>query len=211
MKERLEEAECWVDLNGETTVMKGRSSVAMVLLLVGMGLMGCSSSSSSVVDDEADERPERARYGSLQTSGLEVEKVDLNGDDQPDQWIYRDDEGEIVRIERDLDFNGQIDMWKHYEGGELVEEEMSLDVHPSVDVVTFYREGRVVRQLMASQYDQTFPIEKIYDSEEQLLRVERDTSSNGQVDVWEYYEDGERARIGWDTTGDGQPDRFDRL
>ncbi len=198
-------------LRDRSTVMRGQVPVALMVALMGMALWGCSSSSSAVVDDGEPERPERARYHNLVTEGLEVEQTDLNGDDQPDQWVYRNDAGDVVRIERDMDFNGQVDMWQHFEGGEMVEEEMSLDVHPSVDVVSFYREGKLVRQLMASQYDETFPIEKIYDGNEELLRVERDSSSNGRVDVWEYYEGGERSRIGWDTTGDGQPDRFDRF
>ena len=65
--------------------------------------------------------------------------------------------------------------------------------------------------MLATGFDGTFAIQKFYDQNGQLLRVERDSSGDGAADVWEYFEKGERVRIGWDTTGDGQADTFDQL
>lgn len=188
-----------------------RMALAVVATLIAVLATGCSSSGETVDDDPTEaEKPERARYGNLETEGLDVEKVDLDGSDQPDQWTFSDEDGQVVRVERDMNFDGRVNLWEHYEHGELVEEEMSLDSADQVDVVVFYSDGEMTRQKMASGFDGTFAIEKIYDSGGELLRVERDTSSDGQVDVWDYYEDGHRVRIGWDTTGDGQPDTFEQ-
>ena len=42
--------------------------------------------------------------------------------------------------------------------------------------------------------------------EGQLIRKERDTTNNGQVDLWELYEDGKVVKAGRDTSGDGNID-----
>ncbi len=173
-------------------------------------IAGCASWGSEEDESTEESQLERARHGNLSDAGLEVDRADLNGDDRPDQWRYYDGD-RLVRVERDMNFDGDIDMWQHYnEEGELIEEEVALDRAGHVDVVAFYEDGRLRRQMMASGFDGSFPIERFYDNQERLLRVERDSSGDGQVDVWEYYDDGERQRIGWDTSGDGQPDTFDQ-
>lgn len=182
------------------------------LVVAGIAVLAACSSSGDPVEEEVVEepRPERARNANLSDDGMRVETVDLNGDNRPDQWLYFDGE-HLVRVERDMNFNGRVDMWQYFNSaGELVEEEMSLDPTDTVDVVIFYSNGKVTRKLMASEFDGSFPITKFYDGEERLLRVERDSTGDGQVDFWEYYEGGKRTRIGWDTSGDGQPDRFDQ-
>lgn len=195
--------------------MNGHNTTALqsilVLALVGALAVGCSSS-GDVVDDDLDpeELPERARYGNLSTSGLTVDKADLDGSGQPDQWTFRDASGGVVRVERDMNFDGRVDLWEYYEDGKLIEEEKSLDSADKVDAVVFYDNGQIRRQKMASGFDGTFAIEKFFGSDGELQRVERDTSNDGEVDTWAYYEDGERSRVGWDTTGDGQPDTFEQ-
>lgn len=194
---------------------RGRTWLATLVALFVVAALATGCASWRNGDDEVDvsDEPEdeRARHGNLVYDDFDVEKADLNGNDQPDQWTFYDEEGRIVRVERDMNFDGSVDMWQYYDAsGELIEEEMALGKSGNVDVVAFYSEGKVIRKLMASEFENTFPIEKFYDGQEQLLRVERDSSGNGSVDVWEYYQDGERQRIGWDTSGDGQPDSFDQ-
>lgn len=190
----------------------------LVIALIGAtflgGVVGCAGSKEAEVADEgpATLSGQRARGGNLSRAGLTPELADLNGDDTPDQWVLRDAQGRLVRVERDLSFNGQVDLWQHYnEAEEVIEEEMDLDLDGRIDMVTFYEKGKVTRRLLTMGFDGSFPIEKFYDSEERLLRVERDEDGDGRPNVWEYYENGEQARIGWDTTGDGQPDTFDQL
>jgi hypothetical protein len=189
-------------------------AVVVMVAVTAAGSIACGGSNG--VDDEVVTQeilPERARHNNLVQDGLTVEKADLNGDDRPDQWSFFDEAGTLVRVERDLNFNGQVDMWQYFdESGALIEEEMNLDASGAqVDVVAFYENGKVVRKIMGIGFDGSFPIEKFYDGQERVLRVERDSTGDGQVDVWEYFENGERRRVGWDTTGDGQPNRFDQL
>lgn len=185
------------------------ASCLVVIFAVGCAGDQQTNQVGESIDDE--ELPQRARNENLTYEELEVERVDLNGDDDPDQWTYSRD-GQTVRVERDMNFDGTMDVYQYYNSeGELIEEEMNLDHTTHIDVVAFYSDGQLERKELATEFDGSFPIEQFFNSEEELLRVERDSDGDGQVDVWEYYEDGERARIGWDSTGDGQPDTFNQL
>ena len=115
-------------------------------------------------------------------------------------------------VERDLNFDGQVDMWQ-YPGpdGTVSEEQMDIDLDGRVDVVVYYEAGVVTRTEMSINFAGYFSIVKYYDKRGHLLRVERDDDEDGLVDVWEYYEKERRVRIAWDENDDGQPDRFDTL
>lgn len=192
-----------------------------VVLLMGAGALGCGSDDAAARDMEAASKArtaaqesvgERQRFGNLSTQGLQVEKVDLNNDGKPDQFVYKTAQG-VARIERDMNFDGQIDLWQYFdEKGELVEEEMDLDFDGQIDLVAYYKDGVIERKAMSVAFGNVFSIVKFYDKDGNLLRVERDEDNDGVTDVWEYYnKDGRRERIGWDTNGDGMPDKFDQL
>lgn len=156
----------------------------------------------------------RARNGNLVRDGLNVVPMDLNRDDRPDQWTLTDAAGKTVRVERDLNFDGTVDIWQYPNPEapeDIVEEEMDLDKDGRVDVVAFYDSGVVIRKELALDFSGTFTVFKYYDAKGKLLRVEQDDDGDGQIDRWSYFEDGRRVRIGWDDDGDGQPDRFDQL
>ncbi|MFW5967636.1 MAG: hypothetical protein ACOCV2_08970 [Persicimonas sp.] len=215
-------------------MIRAAKSVAILLIvaLSLLGAVGCGGKKDEAErdsDEAADEQQQteagpfdpiseetlsegRARHGNLSTEEYEVEKLDLNDDDETDQWIYKTDEG-TVRIERDMNFDGSVDMWQHLdEEGDVVEEELDLDRNENVDVVAYYKDDTVRKKVVSVDFDEGFSIVKIYDKDGQLLRVERDEDGDGTPNVWEYYDDdGERERIGWDRTGDGKPDEFDNL
>lgn len=191
-----------------------------LLLVFGLLLLfltsGCGSSADEQVDKDqkakrglATVTGERARNQNLRRDGFTVEAMDLNRDEVPDQWTIKD-ASSTKRIERDLNFDGQVDLWQ-YPGpdGSLSEEEMDLDLDGKVDVVVHYENGLVVRKELSVDFEGTFSIIKFYDQQGELLRVERDEDGDGDIDVWEYYEKKQRVRIGWDSDQDGQPDRYD--
>lgn len=153
----------------------------------------------------------RKRHGNL-GDAEPTEAVDLNKDQQPDQWVYPMADGK-VRVERDMNFDGKIDVWQYQTAdGDLVEEEMDLDLDGRVDLVAFYEQGKIRRKELSVNFDDDFSIVKFYSDQGKLLRVERDQDQDGQTDLWEYYDDsGNRERVAWDESGDGQPDTFDNL
>ncbi|MFP4600718.1 MAG: hypothetical protein ACOC9W_05310 [Persicimonas sp.] len=198
------------------------TTLLAVLLLLGAGTACGDQGDEAQRDSDEAARADksapdgidqgRKRDGDLSTDGLNAETLDLNDDDEPDQWTFKSGDGP-VRIERDMNFDGKIDLWQYFDAeGDVVEEEMDLDLDGRVDVVAYYKDGVVTRKAMSINFDDKFTIVKFYNKDGQLLRVERDQNADGRADVFEYYNsDGQRERIGWDKTGDGVPDEFDNL
>ena len=152
---------------------------------------------------------ERARYKNLKTDGVEITPVDLNGDGKPDQWKVSAS-GRVVRVERDLNFDGRVDAYLYTnDAGEVFEEEFDLDVDGVVDVINYYRQGVLTRKEMSVDFTGDITIIKYYDSKGKLTRVERDEDNNNRIDTWEYYQDEIKIRTGRDISGDGTPDVFE--
>ncbi len=155
---------------------------------------------------------QRARYANLWQDGMTVKTADLNKDERPDQWTYRAS-GKIVRFERDLNFDGRVDIWQYPDlEGNVLEEEMDLDKDGKVDVMARYNaDGVVEYKELAVEFSGKFTVFKFYDDRGELLRVEQDEDADGRIDRWDYYENRRRVRVGWDEDRDGVPDRFDNL
>jgi hypothetical protein len=47
-----------------------------------------------------------------------------------------------------------------------------------------------------------------YDESGMITSIEADSTGNGQIDEWIYYDEGVLARAEKDTTGDGKPDTW---
>ena len=93
----------------------------------------------------------RARNGNISRDGSNVESMDLNRDEKPDQWIVS--QSGSKRIERDLNFDGQVDVWQYPgEDGTIVDEEMDLDLDGNVDLVVFYKDGVVSTKEMSTDF-----------------------------------------------------------
>jgi hypothetical protein len=170
-----------------------------------LGLVACGGAATR------GELAGRARLGNLSQAGLTVRTSDLNGDGRPDQWHYTAPGGGVlVRVERDINFDGRVDVYEHYdEAGRLVEQEMQLDFDERIDVVRYYRDGVLVRRELATGFDGRFTLVKVYDGSGNTLRVEHDTDGDGRIDSWEYFEEGRVVSAERDTNGDGRPDTRD--
>lgn len=165
------------------------------------------------VDDEPVARepaPQRERFGNLDRQRLVAEGVDLSLDGTPDQWRFTDSSGRLVMVERDLNFDGQIDVREYFApDGTMIEREFVLDASGRVTSVQFFSEGRLQRRELLVGREGDLPIVLHYDEDGKLVRTERDSAQRGRVDLWEYYEEGQLVRVGFDSTGDGRPNRFE--
>ena len=151
------------------------------------------------------------------TEGLIVVKADLNGDTIPDVYsIYKEHttsestqpSRKLVRKEVDVNFDGAVDIWRHYsESEKLAKEELDYNFDGRVDAVNYFDKGKLVRKELDVEFDQAPDVFKFYKSEV-LIRIERDTNNDGRVDFWEYYERGVLDRIGKDNNGDGRVDTW---
>lgn len=152
----------------------------------------------------------RKRDPNFDLSSLERTVVDVNGDDRPDQWEYYKNGASAVTA-RDFNFDGNPEVWRYYgANGRVVEEEYNLDPDPHIDVIHYLEGGTTRRKLISVDFQGKFTIEKFYDKQGNLLRVERDSDGDGQPETWEYFEDGKRVRIGWDEDLDGVADTFNK-
>ena len=202
------------------------------LALAAVSLTACGSASEAK-RDEGNGGPQAAggEQGSTefqQDGSSAIERVDINGDRKADVFkFYRVISGEgadakkvLIRKEMDVNFDQKIDIVQYFAGemGKevLVREEMDLDFDGRVDETRHYKDG--VKHLVELDlgfdgrtdtwryYQQT----KTEDGKTVVRLVEkrRDTNGDGAVDVWEYYTGGSLQKIGYDTDGDGSPDRF---
>lgn len=194
-------------------IMARRMLHIAILMLLALTVAACGSDEKAEKDQSmlrgAADGNGRARFNNLTRKGFTVESADLNQDGEEDQWVIKSSD-KLTRIERDMNFDGDVDMWQYPDGsGNFTEEEMDLDLDGRVDVVIFYDGGVITRKEISLDFRGGFSIVKFYDSKGNLLRVERDTNEDGKADAFDYYEKGQRVRTGTDKDGDGAPDVFD--
>ncbi len=153
------------------------------------------------------------------TEGVQIEHVDINGDQKPDIWrYYRLGEAPatgqarprvLFRKDVDLNFDGRLDVEIHVDpDGVVTREAFDLDFDGRVDMISEYRQGTLVRQALDDGFDGIVDVWRYFDGG-LLVRKERDTDGDGRVDLWEYYEDGKLIRVGRDIDRDGRPELFE--
>jgi hypothetical protein len=174
-----------------------------------LALSACGGSQQAESSSERQmERPERHRYGNLSRDTCEMQTADVNLDGRPDQFTCVR-QGRVVRIERDLDFDGNIDLYEYFDAsGQLIEQEFQLDFDNVIDVVRRFENGRLVTREIATGFGGRMNLIKYYSDDGSLLRIERDTNYDGSIDLWEFYRNGRLHQIGEDRDGDGVPEIF---
>lgn len=193
--------------------------VMKTLCVVGMALAAGACGSGGKTKDAA--KPEAQLLGMEIVGETSIEKYDLNGDGTPDLFkIYvlrgpKDDPEKrtqlLGRQDLDLDFDGDIDVRRHFnELGTVVREEMDLDFDGQFDAVDYYSDGTLYRRDMALNFEGKPSIVKYYTANK-LARKERDTNADGRIDTVEFYENGKLVRIGVDKDGDEKPDVYTEL
>jgi hypothetical protein len=146
------------------------------------------------VDLNNDGRPEMFNHYRTRADAprLLVRKdADLNSDGRVDVRSWYDEAGLLELEEFDGDFDGQIDLWDHYQdtNGDGISERVSSEVDTDYDgapnIFTYYRDGQPVRK-------------------------ERDTNGDGKIDQWEKFDsEGNVVKSGRDTDYDGSVDERD--
>lgn len=126
----------------------------------------------------------------LDEKGLDIETIDINRDGRTDQWIYRKDDGTIRYAQRDLNFDGIIDLTEFYEGGKRVRDEIDLDYDGIVDLVITYREGIVEKKEYSVDFEGNRHGIQYFNEKGERIEIHRDTDGDGRLDTIEYYEPG---------------------
>ena len=133
-----------------------------------------------VIDNAAD-ASESARENLRQIS----KDLDVNGDQQMDVFRFYSSNGELVREEMDVNFDGAVDRVRHFDGAAVTHKESDTDGDGVADTVRYYRGGA-------------------------LFRVEVDADENGIAETYFYYDEQGLHRRGTDVDEDGTIDDWTR-
>ncbi|MBJ80719.1 MAG: hypothetical protein CMH60_05310 [Myxococcales bacterium] len=185
----------------------------MLSTLISCGLFG---SSKDEVKAEPEEQEALSREEQAKAEGLFLKQFDLNRDNTPDVFKYfklvpnanapEIQTEQIVRKEIDINYDGKVDIIRHYDDTQQVaSEETDLDFDGRIDSKSVYVNGGISHKELDTNYDDKADIIKHY-KKGKVVRIETDTDLNGFVDRWEYYENDKLTRTGLDTDGDGNVD-----
>lgn len=139
-------------------------------------------------------------------------QVDVNQDGYADLvTLYATDGGgeKIACKQADLNFDGRLDAFIHYnEGGEVSREQYDTDFDGRIDMGRYYEMGKLTRDELDLNQDGFADSWRIYD-DARLVRVETDRDADGRADMFTYYVGKQIDRIGYDVNGDGKVDTWD--
>jgi hypothetical protein len=134
--------------------------------------------------------------------------LDVDEDGRPEQIRYVDPaSGEIVRQEKDSDYDGQVDVWQTYQDGEIISRAEDSNGDGAADVWESYYRGRMVERTVDRDTDGVQ--DAFYRYEGDLLAEERhDSDNDGRVDRVVTYSDLHRESTHEDRSGDGKVDTW---
>jgi len=119
---------------------------------------------------------------------------DTDTDGKPNIWqTYAD--GCAESIEEDTRHTGRIDRIRTFCGGLLVKVIYDADGDGFKETITLFEEGKACRQTEDCNRDGKPDVTIYFNAKEEKERVESDTNLNGRIDTWEYYKDGQLARV----------------
>ena len=185
-----------------------RFSSAITFLVVAALVPACKTAPKQVAKAEVVEEAEEPEV--VLPDG--VEGLDINGDRKPDIFKHYKDVGErriIVKREADLNADGKIDLVRLYNvKGEPTEETVDLDFDGNKDVKRVFEGGKLIREGYDMNLDGKPDLTKFYE-DGALIRKEQDSRLDGKTDYWEYYDEkGKLERIGVDHDADGEIDAW---
>lgn len=123
--------------------------------------------------------------GGADEGRIRCQQADLNFDGRLDGFLHYDERGELVREQYDQDFDGRIDLGRTYKDGKSELDEQDLDHDGYIDAWRRYDKGK-------------------------LVRIDHDRDHDGRADTFTFIVRGAIDRVGYDTNGDGNVDVWDQ-
>lgn len=212
----------------ESFPMRNPSTLS-ILLIAGLCLGTGILSSGCAADNKTTQKPQKVKslkdfeasnFSTSKEGEFIVERYSLDGDEEPDLIKYfeeyPDPDNANVTLRRlrkkevDVDSNGSMDIVRLYDiEGVPTKEKMDRNLTGNIDTISYFDNGNLVRKEALNE-DGTRVLETRYYTEGVIMRIEKDKSSDGQVDYWEYYEVGTLDRVGVDLNADGRADTWKR-
>ena len=133
---------------------------------------------------------------------------DTNGDGRPDRIAHYKDGKTIFLIEIDLDHDGWIDRFEHYDAaGTLAKVGQWRHTRGKEDTWTTLGQGGQPARVDYDDDGDGRPDRADVLRAGQVVGVEIDADRNGHMDRFQVWEGGRLAREDLDTDGDGKPDQ----
>lgn len=133
---------------------------------------------------------------------------DSNGDGRPDRIAHYRNGKTVFLVEVDLDFDGWIDRWEHYDAaGQLLKVGRWRRVKGKEDTWSVLGpDGQVTRVEYDDDGDGRVDRADVLRGGE-VVGVEIDADRDGRIDRWQVWDKGRLRSEDLDTDGDGKPDR----
>lgn len=126
-----------------------------------------------------------------------IEK-DRNDDSETDQIFFFDENGKIVRIETDSDYDGRFNAFHYYVDAQLDRIETDADADGIIDRIDFLKNGQRVRQVKMDQNGRIVQ-EALFDADQNLSLLKKDTTGDFQFDTIYRYQSGQLQCLTRDT------------
>jgi hypothetical protein len=170
--------------------------------------VGCGNDGGGVAKSKLPEgvRSQVIEHEACDESGNKVEMLDANNDGKADIKRVLKNGKEICRI-TDLDHDGTPDMFEYYDQtGQLRRREADYDHNGIVNSIEYYENGKLVRRELDTSNQGRIDTWDYFDpATGARTKRERDATGDGRIDQWWTYEGG-NVTIAMDRNGDGLPD-----
>ncbi len=185
---------------------------ALTLALMGTGVLaaiGCGGEAQSGVANAKlpdGMRSEVIEHEPCDEAGNKVELLDANNDGKPDIKKVFKNGREICRI-TDLNHDGKPDMFEYFDQtGQLRRRESDYDDNNVVNSIEHYENGKLVRRELDTTNQGRIDTWDFFDPNTGArIKRERDANGDGRIDQWWTYEGGQ-VTIAMDRNGSGHPD-----
>ncbi len=133
---------------------------------------------------------------------------DTDEDGKIDQVAHFDKKGRLIRLEIDGNADGIMDRFQYYEGDVIKEVERDRNYDRQIDTWDFFEQGKRIRHERAAT--DTGRLEQIivFDAQERPLEIKRDTTLDGRFDILILFKNGNPSYEEKDTNFDGRKDIF---
>lgn len=165
-----------------------------------------------------------------QRGQLVERRMDENGDGSMDVHLFFDDHGQLTRRHLDTDQDGVLDLLEHYrnglvskqqwdqnqdgryervaffEKGDIVRIEEDSDMDGIRETTVAYRGGKPMVRTMDANQDGKIELRIIYHLNGETERIEKDISSDGNMDTFQVFINNRLSSVEKDTNADGDID-----
>jgi hypothetical protein len=156
--------------------------------------------------DKDNAKIPRGAWGNSRELKVTRRSLDADMDGRPEQIRYFDEKsGELLRVEQDTDYDGDLDTWQTYEDGELASRQIDVSDDGRPDLWETYANRVMVSREVDRDSDGVR--DAFYDYEgDSLVRERHDANGDGAMDLIVHYEKRLRVRAEEDRDRDGRMD-----